>query len=63
MVDIIGRDVLMTYVGEPAAFAYDPDATGLKAGDAVFTMGDQVAFGPLMYRSTRAGTRACRCRT
>ncbi len=48
-VDIIGRDVLMTYTGEPAAFAYDPDATGLKPGDAVFTMGDQVAFGPLMY--------------
>ncbi len=49
VVDIIGRDVLMTYAGEPAAFAYDPDATGLEPEDAVFTMGDPVAYGPLMY--------------
>ncbi len=48
VVDIIGRDVLMTYVGEPASYEYtydpeDPD------DDESFAMGDQVAFGPLMY--------------
>jgi hypothetical protein len=43
-VDIIGRDVLMTYVGEPAQlnYTYDPD-------QAMFTMGNQVAYGPLIY--------------
>jgi len=39
----------MTYIGEPAAFAYDPEATGIKAKDAIFSQGSQVAFGPLMY--------------
>lgn len=48
-VDIIGRDVLMTYIGEPSEYAYDPDATGLKPKDAAFTQGNLVAFGPLMY--------------
>ncbi len=48
VVDIIGRDVLMTYVGEPASYeyTYDPEDPG---DDDVFSMGDQMAFGPLMY--------------
>ncbi len=48
VVDIIGRDVLMTYVGEPGSYEYlfDPEDT---TDDEVFSMGDQMAFGPLMY--------------
>jgi hypothetical protein len=43
-VDIWGRDVLMTYVGEPAElnYTFDPEA-------ADYTPGNQVAFGPLVY--------------
>ena len=40
--DIIGRDVLMTYVAEPAEINYTFDPT-----EAVYTAGNQVAFGPL----------------
>jgi hypothetical protein len=43
-VDIIGRDVLLTYVGEPAEINYTFDP-----GKATFTAGNQVAFGPLIY--------------
>jgi len=43
-VDIVGRDVLMTYVGEPAELNYTFDPT-----QAVETPGNQVAFGPLIY--------------
>ncbi len=48
VVDIIGRDVLMTYVGEPASYDYpfDPEDPGDDEG---FSIGDQMAFGPLMY--------------
>jgi hypothetical protein len=43
-VDIVGRDVLMTYVGEPTEinYTFDPRA-------ALYSPGDQVAFGPLVY--------------
>ncbi len=43
-VDIIGRDVMMTYIGEPAQlnYTYDPE-------EADFTVGNQVAYGPLIY--------------
>ena len=43
-VDIIGRDVLMTYIGEPAEINYSFDPNG-----AWFTAGNQVAFAPLIY--------------
>ncbi|MFQ5459580.1 MAG: hypothetical protein ACE5EL_02185, partial [Anaerolineae bacterium] len=43
-VDILGRDVLMTYEGLPSQlnFTFDP-------GAALFTVGSQVAYGPLVY--------------
>ena len=43
-VDIVGRDVLMTYVGEPAElnYTFDPE-------QAAWSQGNQVAFGPLIY--------------
>jgi hypothetical protein len=43
-VDIVGRDVLMTYVGEPAEINYTFDPA-----EAAATEGNQVAFGPLIY--------------
>ncbi len=43
-VDIIGRDVLMTYVAEPAEINYTYDPV-----QATYTSGNQVAFGPLIY--------------
>jgi hypothetical protein len=48
VVDIIGRDVMMSYMGEPAAYGYTFDP-GDAGDDEFFSMGDQVAFGPLMY--------------
>jgi hypothetical protein len=44
VVDLFGKDVLMTYIGEPAELNYTFDPRG-----AFFTQGNQVAFGPLMY--------------
>jgi hypothetical protein len=43
-VDIIGRDVLMTYVAEPSEinYSFDPNRSITKDGQ-------QVAFGPLIY--------------
>jgi hypothetical protein len=43
-VDIIGRDVLMTYVAEPAEINYTFDPN-----EAVTQTAQQVAFGPLIY--------------
>ena len=43
-VDIVGRDVLMTYVGEPAELNYTFDPT-----EHYDSPGNQVAFGPLIY--------------
>ena len=43
-VDIWGRDMLMTYVGEPAELNYTFDPN-----QAVASPGNQVAFGPLIY--------------
>ena len=43
-VDIVGRDMLMTYVGEPAELNYTFDPS-----QAFDTPGNQVAFGPLVY--------------
>ena len=43
-VDIIGRDVLMTYVAEPAEINYTFDPN-----QAVTRTAQQVAFGPLIY--------------
>ena len=43
-VDLIGPDVLMTYIGEPSEINYTFDP-----GGAVFSQGNQVAFGPLLY--------------
>jgi len=48
VVDIIGRDVMMTYIGEPSQFFYAFDPLD-PADDIGFSMGNQVAFGPLMY--------------
>jgi len=51
VVDIIGRDVLMTYIGEPAAYAYvfEPeDPEGFPEIEE-FSQGNTVLFGPLMY--------------
>ncbi|MCB0217174.1 MAG: hypothetical protein KDH92_11090 [Chloroflexi bacterium] len=44
-VDIAGRDLLMTYVGEPheLSFQFDPSRKPYASD------GDQVAFGPLVY--------------
>ncbi|MFN2252319.1 MAG: SdrD B-like domain-containing protein [Anaerolineae bacterium] len=42
-VDIIGRDLLMTYHGHPSELKYSFD------GVPEFTVGSQVAFGPLLY--------------
>jgi hypothetical protein len=47
VVDIIGRDVLMTYVGEPAELSYFVDP--IDPDKALYTPGNQVAYGPLMY--------------
>jgi hypothetical protein len=43
-VDLIGHDVLMTYIGEPSElnYTFDPEK-------ATFTQGNQVVFGPLVY--------------
>ena len=43
-IDIVGRDVLMTYVAEPADVNYTYDPKGRLVSE-----GDQVAFGPLIY--------------
>jgi hypothetical protein len=43
-VDIVGRDVLMTYVAEPGEINYTFDPTKSLTKD-----GNQVAFGPLIY--------------
>ena len=43
-VDIVGRDILMTYIGEPAEINYTFDPA-----DAFFTGGNQVGFAPLIY--------------
>jgi hypothetical protein len=43
-VDIVGRDVLMTYEGMPSQLNYTFDPT-----QSFFTVGSQVAFGPLVY--------------
>ncbi len=43
-IDIVGRDVLMTYVAEPSEINYTFDPT-----KSLTHTGDQVAFGPLIY--------------
>ena len=43
-VDIVGRDLLMTYVAEPSEINYTFDPTG-----ALFTAGNQAGFAPLVY--------------
>ncbi len=43
-VDVVGRDLLMTYVGEPAELNYTFDPA-----KPYFSGGNQVAFGPLIY--------------
>ncbi|MFN2114714.1 MAG: hypothetical protein ACK2T6_03300, partial [Anaerolineae bacterium] len=43
-VDVIGRDVLMTYVGEPTEINYT-----FNPYEAYATPGNQVAYGPLTY--------------
>ncbi|MBK6768224.1 MAG: DUF11 domain-containing protein [Ardenticatenales bacterium] len=43
-VDIIGHDLLMTYVGEPSEINYTFDPNG-----ATYTAGNQVGFAPLVY--------------
>jgi hypothetical protein len=43
VVDIIGRDLLMTYHGNPAELKYT------FQGAPAFTTGSQVAYGPLLY--------------
>ncbi len=47
-VDIVGRDILMTYVGEPAPYDYVMEMNGEIVGEA-FTNAEKVAFGPLIY--------------
>ena len=42
--DLIGRDILMTYVAEPSEINYTFDPTKPFASE-----GDQVGFGPLVY--------------
>ncbi|HQZ72013.1 MAG TPA: hypothetical protein PK826_11895 [Anaerolineae bacterium] len=44
-VDIYGRDILMTYIGEPAPFDY----TAIEDGDASPATGEKIAYGPLIY--------------
>jgi hypothetical protein len=48
VVDLVGRDLLMSYIGEPAPFDYlqepEDDPETLRA-----VTGEQVAFGPLVY--------------
>ncbi len=43
VVDIIGRDILMTYISKPGQLQYTFN------GAPVFRSGSQVAFGPLVY--------------
>ncbi len=43
-VDIVGRDILMTYVAEPSEINYTFDPT-----NALFTAGNQLGFAPLVY--------------
>jgi uncharacterized repeat protein (TIGR01451 family) len=43
-VDIYGRDILMTYIGEPAPFDF-----GALDGDTSPSTGEEVAYGPLIY--------------
>ncbi|MEO8084750.1 MAG: DUF11 domain-containing protein, partial [Ardenticatenales bacterium] len=44
VVDIIGHDLLMTYVGEPAELNYS-----FNPRKATYTAGNQVGFAPLVY--------------
>jgi hypothetical protein len=48
-VDIVGRDLLMTYVGEPQPFAYTTDGPDGPVTVESAAVGEQVAFGPLIY--------------
>jgi uncharacterized repeat protein (TIGR01451 family) len=43
-VDLYGRDVLMTYVGEPAPFDY-----AVLGGATSPSTGERIAYGPLIY--------------
>jgi hypothetical protein len=45
-VDQIGRDALMTYNGAPSQIDY----TFQNRNDALFTVGSQINYGPLIYR-------------
>ena len=48
VVDIVGRDVLMTYIGEPAGYGYTFDPANPR-DDIRISQGNEVLFGPLMY--------------
>ena len=48
-VDIYGRDILMTYIGEPQPYNYVMEMDGELVGESTPTTGEKVAFGPLIY--------------
>jgi len=48
VVDIVGRDILMSYIGKPAQFSYVFEEHGRPRG-VEFRTGSQVAYGPLIY--------------
>ena len=49
-VDVYGRDILMTYVGEPAPYHYNTrDSKGKPVTVETPTTGEQIAYGPLIY--------------
>ena len=58
-VDIVGRDLLMTYIGEPSEinYTYDPETP-------YYSPGNTIGYGPLVYSEYQGwDTAASRCRT
>ena len=50
-VDIIGRDTLMTYIGEPAQldFGFDFEDPTAPSPHPYFSLGNKINYGPLVY--------------
>ncbi|RIJ99694.1 MAG: hypothetical protein DCC47_22670, partial [Acidobacteria bacterium] len=48
-VDIVGRDILMTYIGEPGSYDYLMDPSDPFDNPLRVKNGNQVAYGPLIY--------------
>jgi hypothetical protein len=48
-VDIFGRDILMSYIGEPQPYHYVVDDGTGELEELNYQQGDRILFGPLMY--------------